>query len=143
MKEQYECMVCGKLITDDEGVTTLNGLWVCDNDSCRTLDEDNEATEKEIRITDKKSYLLCNADDSEFYIPDALHIERNDELMLVDSDEQASIEAERDGVSLIYGMDGVPDRVYVDTDDNRNIITNALAEYPEYYNVHLVESRGL
>ena len=45
MKEKYQCMVCGKWITDDEGITTLNGLWVCDNNSCRTLDEDNNATE--------------------------------------------------------------------------------------------------
>lgn len=46
-KESYKCEVCGKLITEDEGcTTTINGLWVCDNDSCRTLDEDNNATER-------------------------------------------------------------------------------------------------
>lgn len=43
---QYKCEVCGKYITDDEGITTLSGLWVCDNDSCRTLDEENNAIEK-------------------------------------------------------------------------------------------------
>lgn len=41
----YKCMVCEKFITDEEGITTLNGLWVCDNDSCRTLNDDNDAIE--------------------------------------------------------------------------------------------------
>ena len=30
----------------------------------------------------KKSWLLAYAEGSEFYIPNALHVERNDELML-------------------------------------------------------------
>jgi hypothetical protein len=88
--------------------------------------------------TNKKSYCLCYADGSEFYIPNVLHIERNDELMLVENDEQASIEAEKTGIPLIYGMDGVPDQVYIDTEDNRNIIIEMLTQYPEYKNVHLV-----
>lgn len=46
MDKTYKCEVCGKFITDDEGITTLNGLWVCDDSSCRTLDEDNNAIEK-------------------------------------------------------------------------------------------------
>ena len=43
---KYKCEVCDKLIKEDEGITTLNGLWVCDNDSCRTLDDENNAIEK-------------------------------------------------------------------------------------------------
>lgn len=82
--------------------------------------------------TSKESYLLCYADGSEFYIPNALHIERNDELMLVENDEQASVEAEKAGIPLIYGMDGVPDQVYIDTEDNREIIISMLEKYPEY-----------
>ncbi len=46
--EEYMCEVCGNFITDEEGITTLNGLWVCDNNSCRTLDEENQATENKI-----------------------------------------------------------------------------------------------
>ena len=42
---KHKCEVCSTMISDNEGVTTLNGLWVCDNDSCRTLDEDNNAVE--------------------------------------------------------------------------------------------------
>jgi hypothetical protein len=82
--------------------------------------------------TEKKSYLLTYADGSEFYIPDALHIERNDALMLVEYDADASVEAEKEGINLIYGMDGVPDRVYIDTEDNRKIIIETLEKYPEY-----------
>ena len=45
-EKEYKCEVCGNFISEDKGVTTLNGLWVCDSDSCRTLDNDNQATEK-------------------------------------------------------------------------------------------------
>ncbi len=41
--EKYKCMVCGKFISNNEGITTVDGLWVCDNGSCRTLDDENEA----------------------------------------------------------------------------------------------------
>ena len=44
-KEYFMCEVCGKYIAEDEGITTLNGLWVCDKNTCRTLDEQNQATE--------------------------------------------------------------------------------------------------
>jgi hypothetical protein len=40
---EYNCQRCGKLIPEDEGITCLNGYWVCDNDTCRTLDDENEA----------------------------------------------------------------------------------------------------
>jgi ribosomal protein S26 len=45
--KQYECMKCWKLIPEDEGITCTNGKWVCDDESCRTLDEENEAYYKE------------------------------------------------------------------------------------------------
>lgn len=80
----------------------------------------------------KKSYLVVIADGSEFYIPDAEHIERNDELMLVEDDEAAAIEAEKDGIKLIYGMKGVPDGTYLDTPQNRKTIEEMLEKYPEY-----------
>lgn len=40
---KYNCQRCGKLIPEDKGITCLNGYWVCDTDTCRTLDEDNHA----------------------------------------------------------------------------------------------------
>ena len=79
-----------------------------------------------------KSYLVCTCTDSDFYIPGALHIERNDDLMMVKDDVQASIEAEKDGVKLIYGMMGVPNQVYVDTEENKEVIKQALLSHPEY-----------
>lgn len=53
------------LIDEDYGITTINGLWVCNNDSCRTLDENNNAIEKpweldegeENRLTKKRHEL--------------------------------------------------------------------------------------
>lgn len=78
------------------------------------------------------SYLVCQTDDSEFYIPYALHIQKNDSLMLVDTDDEASRDAERDGIKLIYGMEGVPNGVYLDTPENRDIIKQSLEDFPEY-----------
>lgn len=91
-------------------------------------------TNKEVEIIGgcKNSWLLVYADGSEFYIPDALHVERNDELMIVKDDEQASKEAEKAGIPLIYDMEDVPKGVYVDTDENREIIKKMLNIYTEY-----------
>lgn len=47
-KNKYMCEVCGEFISDEEGVTTINGYWVCDLDTCRTLDNENDAIEKKI-----------------------------------------------------------------------------------------------
>lgn len=82
-----------------------------------------------------KAYVLAMADDSPFYIPGALHIERNDALMLVESDEEAAICAEQDGIRLIYDMDFVPDGVYIDTPENREILLRGLTQYPQYKDV--------
>ncbi len=79
-----------------------------------------------------KSYVIAISTDSRFYIPNAYHIERNDELMLVKTDEEACRKAEKDGLKLIYGLEGVPDGVYIDTEENRKIIKNMLEIYPEY-----------
>jgi len=79
-----------------------------------------------------KAYVIAVADGSEFYIPNALHVERNDELMQVATDEEASIIAESEGIKLIYDLEGVPDGVYIDTEENRRIIADMLKLYPEY-----------
>ena len=82
-----------------------------------------------------KCYLICIAEYSGFYIPNALHIERNDELMLVEDDVQASLVAEQDGIKLVYGMVDVPDGVYIDTHENRITIIEMLEKYPKYKKV--------
>ena len=91
-------------------------------------------TNKEVELTgnDKNSWLFAYAEGSEFYIPKALHIERNDELMLVEDDAEACAEAEKEGIPLIYGLEGVPDGVYVDSEENREIIAKKVQQYPEY-----------
>lgn len=80
----------------------------------------------------KKCWTLAYAEASSFYIPNALHIQGNDDLLLVDDDGEACKEAEKDGVPLIYGLENVPDGAYVDTEENRAIIEEMLNTYPEY-----------
>ena len=80
-------------------------------------------------------YVFAIADGSEFYIPDALHVERDDELFLFADDEEAALAAERDGFPLIHGMEDVPDGVYLDTAENRAVILRGLEEFPEYRKV--------
>jgi ribosomal protein S26 len=46
--KEYECQYCGKFIPEDEGITCVDGSWVCDDNSCRTLDDENEAYIKEV-----------------------------------------------------------------------------------------------
>lgn len=79
-----------------------------------------------------KGYEIFDSCGSEFYIPGALHIEKIDEAAMFKDDEEASKQAELDGIKLIYNMDGVPDGVYLDTIENRNIINKVLEEQPEY-----------
>ncbi len=93
-------------------------------------------------MSSEKGYVFAIAVGSEFYIPDAVHIERDDELFLFADDEQAAQAAERDGVRLIYGMEHVPDGVYVDTPENREVIQKNLEAYPEYKKVVDVPQTG-
>lgn len=80
----------------------------------------------------KKGYAPALAESSRFYIPGVLHVERNDDLMLCGDDEEAARLVEKDGVSLLYGMEHVPDGMYVDTPENRAAIIANLEKYPEY-----------
>ena len=82
----------------------------------------------------QKGYIFALAEDSSFYIPNALHVERDDTLLLFTDDEEAAKAAERDGVQLIYGMEDVPDGVYLDTPENRTAILDSLEKHPEYRN---------
>lgn len=76
--------------------------------------------------------IFITLDEDGFYIPEAWHIEKIDKLNMFKSDEEASKQAEEDGVNLIYGMKGVPDGVYIDTKENRKIIKDMLEKFPEY-----------
>ena len=89
---------------------------------------------------DRSGYIFAVADGSGFYIPGALHVERDDGLFLFDDDQEAALAAERDGFPLVRGMEDVPDGVYLDTGENRAAILLGLEKYPEYRTVaHTVE----
>ena len=62
------------------------------------------------------------------------HVERIDDMALYDGDFEAAKAAEQDGVRLIYGMDGIPDGIYIDTPENRELIRKGLGLYPDYRN---------
>jgi hypothetical protein len=77
---------------------------------------------------------ICNASDC---IPDAIHIERVDEILEelgiyddIDDFEAAKI-AQSDGIKLIDDIDGIYKNFYVDTEDNRKIIEEYITEHPE------------
>lgn len=97
-------------------------------------------TNKEVEVKSSwdNSWVLAYADGSEFYIPNALHVEKNDEKMLVKDDKQACIEAEKVGIPFIYDMYFVPNKVYVDTDENREILSKMLELHPEYKKIGLL-----
>lgn len=67
----------------------------------------------------EKGYVLAVGDG---YITGAVHVERDDELWVYPDDAAAATAAEQDGVRLIYGMEGVPDGIYLDTPGNRTVI---------------------
>lgn len=90
----------------------------------------------------QKGYVFALAENSSFYIPNALHVERDDELFLFADDEEAAQAAERDGVQLIYGMEDVPDGVYLDTPENRTAILDSLEKHPEYRNVAAADKQA-
>lgn len=87
----------------------------------------------------KHSWLLAYSDDSDFYIPNALHVERNDRKMLVNDDNQACIEAKKAGIPLISGIGFIPNDVYVDTEENRKILSEMLKLYPDYKKIGLLD----
>jgi hypothetical protein len=66
--------------------------------------------------------------DGDGYIPDAVHIERDDSLNIYPNDHAAARAAEADGVKLIYGLPYIPDKMYLDTPENRAIAERASEE---------------
>jgi hypothetical protein len=65
-------------------------------------------------------------------IPEAYYIKRDTSVCLYDNDAAAVAAARHDGVCLIYGMDNVPDGIYLDTPQNRQHIITMLLEFPRY-----------
>lgn len=90
----------------------------------------------------QKGYVFAIAESSSSYIPNALHVERDDELFLFEDDAEAAKAAERDGVQLIYGMEDVPDGIYLDTPQNRTAILDSLEKYPEYRDITAADEQN-
>jgi len=65
-------------------------------------------------------------------IPEAFYIKRDVSVCLYETDEAAIAAARHDGVCLIYGMDNVPDGLYLDTPQNRQHILTMLIDFPQY-----------
>lgn len=76
-------------------------------------------------------YIVTISDDTDKYIADSIHVEA-DPNNPVYTDHEAAQAAEADGVELIYGMEDVPDGVYVDLPGNREAILRSLAFFPGY-----------
>ena len=77
----------------------------------------------------EKGYVISVCPDyNSSYIPGAYHIERNDSLIpwVYKTDKEAARNAEKDGIRLIYKMERVKDGIYIDTDENRKILTSFL-----------------
>ena len=69
-------------------------------------------------------FAVCHRGDDP-YICGALHVERDDHdpSWICETDEDAARAAERDGVKLLYGIPYVQDGIYLDTSENRRILT--------------------
>lgn len=92
--------------------------------------------------SDVKPYVISKTEGSQFYMPEALHIEKNDNVFFVKNDAHAVELAKSDGVKLIFDMDHVVKDVYLDTPLNRNIILWQLQKHPEYMDVGCEKAKG-
>lgn len=69
-----------------------------------------------------KGYFISTADNSDFYIENAWHVQRDDVMDKYPDDTAATEAAKKDGVTFITGIRGIPDGVYLDTEENRNYL---------------------
>lgn len=82
--------------------------------------------------TAKLGFLVLPASDSAAIIPDALHIELDNDKPMHKDRHEAAKQAEKNGIPIIHDIPGLEDWVYVDTPENRAIIHRALARYPRF-----------
>jgi hypothetical protein len=108
--------------TDGGNFDIVYGLAFCPN-----LENEEDAALYE-QAQQEKGYVIAVCDDSDFYIPNAEHIERNDSASpwKYKNDAEAAKGAEQDGVKLIYGMTGVKNGIYIDNPANRKLIETVL-----------------
>ena len=74
----------------------------------------------------KRGYGIFCATGSDFYITNALHIEKIDEVNKFSDDEEATEQAKKDGILFINDIDGIEKNIYIDTEENRKVIIEFL-----------------
>lgn len=130
----FKCEECGLLIGEDLGVcpkcNSKEKTIIEENLNC--LIDNEDFVDMASFNFENKGYGVFIANGSEYYIPGAEHIERIDEVNKFEDDYEAAIQAEKDGIKLINNTPFIPNRVYIDTPENRDIIEKALEKYPEY-----------
>lgn len=81
----------------------------------------------------KMGYIITVSQASSFYADGVSHVEKDDTCSIYDSDAEATAAAEKRGYKFIRGMAGVMDGVYLDTQQNRNLLTKMLRERERKY----------
>lgn len=76
----------------------------------------------------KRGYGIFYTEGSDFYIENALHIEKIDRLNKFSDDEEATEQAKKDGILFINDIEGIEKDVYIDTEENRKIIIEFLKD---------------
>lgn len=131
-KEFFKCEVCDLLLSEPFDICPkCNSTKRMVNVKLGNDAANNEWLDSE-KFFQGKGYGIFTSEGSDFYIPNAEHIEMIDEEAIFGDDEEACKQAEKDGVKLIYGVSGVPDGVYIDTAGNRDAIKKSLELHPEY-----------
>lgn len=93
-----------------------------------------EATLPKISNPSERGYEICitsrYSENARLpLIPGAAFIQSLDERRFP-TDWDATKQAEKDGIAIIHDMPGVEDWTYIDTPENRVLISNALPKYP-------------
>jgi hypothetical protein len=76
-------------------------------------------------------YNIFVVNDCDTIIPGALHIQRHDGSKKFATDYDAARAAEKAGIPIIHDMPGVEDWTYLDTPENRLLISIRLPLYPK------------
>lgn len=88
------------------------------------LDRANKEVEELIeKFVDKmEGMFLAVAQNSDFYLDEVYHIEKDDEAELFEDDTDACEAAAKLGIPFINNMVNVPSGVYIDTPSNRELV---------------------
>jgi len=111
-----------------EGAQNNGDKYINIDDGLNYLGESKSLDDFILDVNTKRGYIFAVCDDSDYYIPNALHIQRYDSRIpqLYQNDKEAAKAAEKNGVKMIYDMSGVDDGVYIDSQKNRELIEKYL-----------------